>query len=96
MLAGWTLWFWLGVEKETPEAELARLQLTRDSHLADLHEEREACRAMAIALASMPADTRDTSVSLCWEGFKLSAESVQPVLSSLDKRITGLKHELAK
>lgn len=93
---GWALWLWLGTEKQTPQDQLFQLQLTRDIELADLHRERENCRALAIETASLPDDTRKRDIEDCWAAARLSAESAQPVLRSLEARIADLKRELGR
>lgn len=69
----------------TPAQKIKMLESQKMSIFADLHRQQAECNAQAIESAN--DQHREKVVSACWEVYRLSSESSQLVLSSLDKRI---------
>lgn len=79
-----------------PAAELQALERTRASLLADLHAEREECRALAISLSAEPPEFRNKLVKQCFDAYSATADATAGTLRDLLRRIEELRKQTAE
>lgn len=74
-----------------PREQICSLERAKAGLLADIHSEREECRALGISLAAEPQAERNRMVARCFESAVAASEPTLQMVRDMDRRIEDLR-----